>query len=58
MVFVWVELAIAAMIVIGYGYKEMGVGPRPTWTDPMIPESTKKEKDFGGDVIPATSRIR
>jgi len=37
MAFVWAEVAIAAFVVIKYGYKEMGPGPRPTWTDPKIP---------------------
>lgn len=36
-VFVWVEIAIAAIVVIVYGPKNMGRGPRPTWTDPQIP---------------------
>lgn len=36
-VFVWVEVAIAAFVVIRYGPKDMGLGPRPTWTDPKIP---------------------
>ena len=38
MVFVWVEVAVAAFVVIRYGPKDMGPGPRPTWTDPKIPE--------------------
>lgn len=35
--FVWVEVAIAAFVVIRYGWREMGTGPRPTWSDPKIP---------------------
>lgn len=45
MVFVWVEVAIAAFVVIRYGPKEMGLGPRPTWTDPKIPDWDPARKD-------------
>lgn len=44
MVFVWVEVAIAAFVVIRYGPKDMGLGPRPTWSDPKIPEWDPGEK--------------
>ena len=48
MAFVWVEVAIAAFVVIRYGPKNMGLGPRPTWSDPKIPDwnpTTKKDVD-------------
>ncbi len=38
MAFVWVEVAIAAFVVIRYGPKDMGLGPRPTWSDPKVPD--------------------
>ena len=47
-VLVWVEVAIASFVVIRYGPKDMGLGPRPTWTDPKIPDwnpARKKEAD-------------
>ncbi len=48
MAFVWVEVAIAAFVVIRYGPKNMGLGPRPTWSDPKIPDwnpTRKKQQD-------------
>jgi membrane protease YdiL (CAAX protease family) len=53
-VFVWVEVAIAAFVVIRYGYKDMGLGPRPTWTDPQIPGDEPVKKVSLPTAIPAT----
>ncbi len=55
-VFVWVEVTVAAMIVIRYGYKNMGVGPRPTWSDGMSPASVTEDKKSRIGAIPLTLR--
>lgn len=53
-VFVWVEVAIAAFVVIRYGPKDMGLGPRPTWKDPKIPEwNPSKKKEVDGQLAAA-----
>lgn len=31
--FIWVEVAIAALLVLRYGWRDMGPGPRPVWGD-------------------------
>lgn len=31
--FIWIEVAIATLLVLRYGARELGVGPRPTWND-------------------------
>ncbi len=36
--FVWMEIAIAAFLVIKYGHREMGEGPRPTWSGTTVAE--------------------
>ena len=33
MAFIWVEVIIATLIVLRYGVKDLGVGPRPTWSN-------------------------
>lgn len=53
MVFVWVEVAIAAFVVIRYGPKDMGLGPRPTWTDPKIPDWNPSRKKQGDQQLAA-----
>ncbi len=43
--FVWIEVAIAALLVIKYGHREMGEGPRPVWTDdPQEKKVTEAEE--------------
>jgi hypothetical protein len=29
--FIWIEVSIVALLLLRYGYKELGTGPRPTW---------------------------
>lgn len=53
MVFVWVEVAVAAFVVIRYGPKNMGLGPRPTWTDPKIPEWNPTRRKNADDQLAA-----
>ena len=55
MAFIWIEVLIAALIVLRYGVKDLGVGPRPTWSDPhadLVPVATS---DLVSDPIIARS---
>jgi len=36
--FICVEVAIAALVVLWYGPRDLGVATRPTWNDPVITE--------------------
>lgn len=42
--FIWVEVAMATFVVLRYGARDMGLGPRPTWSDPKIPAPDRMNK--------------
>ncbi len=45
--FVYVELVIAAFLILRYGWRDMGVAPRPKWSDGMPSRSEPANTSVG-----------
>lgn len=45
--FIWVEVAVATFVVLRYGTRDMGLGPRPTWSGPRIPAPERTDRPEG-----------
>jgi membrane protease YdiL (CAAX protease family) len=56
--FIWVEVAVATFVVLRYGMRDMGLGPRPTWSDPKIPsQHTVSPKEPSPNAIHSAGMI-